>query len=107
MSCSRLLALDVGEEVCEKDMSISSAESPLKYDEERSGVMLEPVRSPLGSSMTILIEEFDFWRYTGGGLSGMHDWVCDPVLVLEADTVFSANANLSLELYRKYLSLWD
>lgn len=72
-------------------MSIRSSANPLKYDEERSRLLLD-VGSPLGLSMTILIEEFDFWRYTGGGLSGIHDCVCDPVLVLGA--AFSVNANL-------------
>lgn len=80
-------------------MSIRSSAIPLKYVEERSKGLLRSVVSPLGLSMTILIEEFDFWRYTGGGLSGMHEWVCDPMLMhaleLVADTAFSVNANLS------------
>lgn len=94
MSCNMLLA-GAGEICGENDMSIRSSANPSKCDEDRSVVLFG---SPLGLSVTILIEEFDFWRYTGGGLSGMHEWVCEPVLmpalVLGADAAFSVNASL-------------
>lgn len=100
MSCSRLLALDAGVVGWEKEMSIRSSANPLKYDDERSGVVVELVFSLLIPSITIVIEEFDCWRYIGGGLSGMYELVCDPVLmpvalVLGADVAFSVIANLS------------